>query len=95
MDLWKHDSFINENIPFLFNKEIIEYDMKDAGFSLTQEFNLLPLDKITYLSKLKKDRRKVEMGLIERDNSTYRDNKYETIATKNYVNKQLIVKEIK
>ena len=40
--LWERDLFYNKNIPFLFNKEIIEYDMKEAGFSLVQEFHLLP-----------------------------------------------------
>lgn len=75
--IWKQDTFVNENIPFLFNKEIIEYDMKDAGFSLTQEFELLDKNDIDKLGKLKKDRRKVEMGKIERDNSEYRDSKKE------------------
>jgi len=76
-ELWKRDSFINENIPFLFNKEIIEYDMKDAGFSLTQEFKLLDKSMIDKLEKYKKDKRKIEMGKIERDNSEYRDAKKE------------------
>lgn len=75
--LWQRDSFINENIPFLFNKEIIEYDMKDAGFSLTQEYELLDEKTIEKLAKLKKDNRKVQMGKIERDNSEYRDAKKE------------------
>ena len=76
-ELWKQDSFINENIPFLFNKEIIEYDMKDAGFSLTQEFKLLDKTIIEKLAKYKKDKRKIEMGKIERDDSKYRDAKKE------------------
>ena len=75
--LWQRDSFINENIPFMFNKEIIEYDMKDAGFSLTQEYELLDSKMIEKLAKLKKDKRKVEMGKIERDNSEYREAKKE------------------
>lgn len=75
--LWERDSFINENIPFLFNKEIIEYDMKDAGFSLSREFKLLDPEILTKLGKLKKDRRKIEMGIIERDNKSYRDAKKE------------------
>ena len=37
--LWKNDNFLNRNIMFLFNKEITEYDMKEAGFSLIQEFH--------------------------------------------------------
>ena len=75
--LWQRDTFINENIPFLFNKEIIEYDMKDAGFSLTQEYELLDANTISKLEKFKKDKRKVEMGKIERDNSEYREAKKE------------------
>lgn len=51
--------------------------MKDAGFSLTQEFKLLDNSTIEKLSKLKKDRRKIEMGKIERDNQKYRDAKKE------------------
>ena len=51
--------------------------MKDAGFSLTQEFKLLSNKQIESLAKLKKDRRKVEMGKIERDNSEYREAKKE------------------
>ena len=40
-ELWKNDTFINPNIVYTFNKEIIEYDLKEAGFSLTKEYNLL------------------------------------------------------
>lgn len=70
--LWQKDSFINENIPFLFNKEIIEYDMKNAGFSLTKEFELLDKSTINKLEKMKKERCKIEMGKIERDNEEYK-----------------------
>lgn len=70
-DVWKRDLFVNDNIPFLFNKEIIEYDMKEAGFSLTKEFNLLPDDIISKLNKYGKEKRKVELGKIQRDNKEY------------------------
>ena len=72
-DLWKRDLYINNNIPFLFNKEIIEYDMKDAGFSLTKEFNLLTPELISKLNKYGKDKRKIELGKLQRDDSNYRD----------------------
>lgn len=70
--LWKHDSYINKNVPFLFNKEIIEYDMKEAGFSLTQEFQLLDKKEIEKLKKYRKDNRKIELGKIQRNNETYK-----------------------
>ena len=78
--LWKNDSFINQNIPYLFNQEIIEYDMKEAGFSLTKEFQLLDKKIIEKLEKYKKDKRKVELGKIQRDDKDYRDNLKQAFA---------------
>ena len=78
--LWKNDSFINQNIPYLFNHEIIEYDMKDAGFSLTREFHLLDEKIIEKLDKYKKDKRKIELGKIQRDDKDYRDNLKKSFA---------------
>ena len=45
------DLYINPNIFYLFNKEIIEYDMKEAGFSLIQEYKLLDEKEIEKLKK--------------------------------------------
>lgn len=72
-DLYKRDLFINENFPYLFNREIIEYDMREAGFSLTKEYELLPKSTIKTLERMKKDFRKVELGKIQRDNKEYRE----------------------
>lgn len=72
--LWTHDSFINPNIPFVFNKEITEYDMKEAGFSLTKEFQLLDKDTIKKLEKYPKDQRKIRLGVIQREDEKYREN---------------------
>ena len=54
-DLYLKDSFINDNIPYLFNANIIEYDMKDAGFSLTREYKLLSDSMIEKLDKMDKE----------------------------------------
>ena len=32
-------TWLNPNIEYLFDSEIIEYDMSDAGFSLVKEFH--------------------------------------------------------
>lgn len=85
--LWKHDTYTNPNIAFLFNKEIIEYDMKDAGFSLTREYNLLDDKTITKLSKYEKNKRKVTLGKIQRDDKEYRDSLKESfkLARKEFI----------
>ena len=71
--LWKYDTFINENIPYTFNTEIIEYDMKEAGFSISKEFKLLDKNTIKRLEKLSKDRRKVTLGNMQNSVAGYKD----------------------
>ena len=72
-DIWKHDLYNNQNIPFLFNKDIYEYDMKDAGFSLIREFEQLPKYKIKELEKVTdKHERKVRIGKIERSDERFK-----------------------
>ena len=36
-------TWLNPNIEYLFGDEIIDYDMKDAGFNLIKQYRLLPL----------------------------------------------------
>ena len=71
--LYKSDTFINDNIFYLFNKTIYEYDMKDAGFNLSKAYKLLPESKLEELGRLKKDRRKIEIGNLQRADETYKE----------------------
>lgn len=71
-NLYNRDSFINPNIVFLFNREIIEYDMKEAGFSLIQEYKLLPQRIIDELKKLPKEKRKIKIGVLQREDEKLR-----------------------
>lgn len=64
-ELWKKDNYINDNMYYLFNKEITEYDMKEGGFSLIQEFKLLDDNTIKELKKHGKDERKVLIGKMQ------------------------------
>ena len=73
-DIYKSDSFKNHNIPFLFNKDIVEYDMKDAGYSLVQEFDLLPKNIIDNLGKMKKKQRTIEIGKIQGNDEEFKNN---------------------
>lgn len=71
--LYKSDTFINDNIFYLFNKTIYEFDMKDAGYNLSIAYKLLPEDKLEELGRLKKERRRIEIGKIQRDNKEFKE----------------------
>ena len=71
--LYKSDTFINDNIFYLFNKTIYEYDMKSAGYNLSRAYKLLPESKLEELGRLKKERRSIEIGNIQRVNPEYKE----------------------
>lgn len=71
--LWKRDTWSNPSIPFLFNRNIIEYDIKQAGFSITKEYELLPASKIQKLAVMKEMDVKVRLGILQRDDKSFRD----------------------
>lgn len=63
-------TWLNPDIEYLFNNEIIEYDIRDAGFSLIKQFKLLPDDKIRELTSLDKGfERHRAIGMLQRNNS--------------------------
>lgn len=61
-------SWLNPNIEYLFNAEIIEYDMRDAGFTIIKQFQLLDSDQIKNLSRLDKDERTRAIGKLQINN---------------------------
>ena len=71
--LYKSDTFINDNIFYLFNKMIYEYDMKDAGYNLSRAYKLLPESKLEELGRYKKERRTIELGNLQRADSEYKE----------------------
>lgn len=79
-NIYDNDNFINEHIPCIFNSTIIEYDMKDAGFSLTKEYKLLDDATISMLDKLGKQERKVKLGKIQIKNRDYAKNLVQAFA---------------
>jgi len=65
-------TWLNPNIEYLFGDEIIEYDMRDAGFSLIKQYRLLPDAMIRELSALPKGiERNTKVGLIQRDDKEF------------------------
>ena len=71
MSLYTRHGYLNKDIVYLVSNEIIEYDMVSAGLSLTKMFKLLDEDTISYLEKLPKQNRNIEMGLMQRKDKEY------------------------
>ena len=62
----------NPNIEYLFNNEIIEYDLKDAGLNIIKEYKLLSISEINRLESLGKGfNRHKEIGLLQRNDKEF------------------------
>ena len=68
--IWERDNYMAD-IESIFNRTIVEYDMKSANTSLAKEFNLLPKDLITELENLPKQEREIRVGLLKRNDKGY------------------------
>lgn len=64
-----HDKSIwfNDNIQYIFHKNIVEYDMNAASVSVCERFKLLTDSEIEKLKLMPKDQRTRWMGLKQRD----------------------------
>ena len=65
-ELYKRTLWINKNIEFLFDTEIIEYDIHAAGPSICREFKLLPESLLDEIDKMDKKSKNIKIGLIQR-----------------------------
>ena len=60
-------TWMNPNIEYLFDNDIIEFDIRDAGFSIIKQFRLLPDEKIREVSLLNKGlERHIAIGKLQR-----------------------------
>lgn len=71
--LYLRDTYLNKNIPFLFNRVIIEYDLKSANTSLCKEYNLLPKEEIDKIEKKNKKGRVVTIGLLQKKDKKFKE----------------------
>lgn len=70
--LYRHDRYLNKNIPYIISNEIVEYDMQSAGFNLIKKFRLLDDNKIAYLETLPKKDRHIQIGWYQRKDKEFR-----------------------
>ena len=69
---YKKTTWVNPNIDYLFNEDIVEYDISDAGFNIIKQFNLLPANEIKELSMIPKGiKRHIAVGLKQKENKAF------------------------
>lgn len=69
----ERELWTDKSISFLVS-DIIEYDMREAGFSIIKERKLLPQNQIDEIAKIPdKKMRHIEVGKVQRGNKTLRE----------------------
>ena len=63
--------YLNEDILYLRNKRLVEYDIVEGGYSVARNEKLLPRDFLRRLAKLDKKRRHVEIGIYSGEHKEF------------------------
>lgn len=69
--LYLKDQYLDKTIPYLISSDIIEYDIRSAGYSLSRHYHLLNDDVLNLLDTLPKKDRQIKIGLLLRDDAEY------------------------
>lgn len=64
--LYNKHNYLNKNIDYIISKEIIEYDIKSAGFNIIKRYRLLPEEDINNLELLDKKERQIQIGKFQK-----------------------------
>lgn len=72
--LYTKDLYRNKDIDYLISREIVEYDMKNAGFNIIKKFKLLPQSEIEYISTLSKKEKNIYIGKQQLSNPSLKEN---------------------
>lgn len=72
--LYKRDTYLNKDIPFIYGTNIYEYDMHHAGISICKYFDLLPEEEIERIENKSKNKKQiaVTLGKLQRKNSEFK-----------------------
>lgn len=72
MEIWERSLWTNPNIQFLFDNEIIEYDLHNAGLSISKALKLLDANTLEELSKIQdKHKLVVALGNLQKTDKEY------------------------
>lgn len=65
--------WFNENIQYMFRKNIVEYDMQAASLSVSRRYNLLDENLLIQLENTPKEKRTVQVGLMQKHDKEFSD----------------------
>lgn len=69
--LYENDKYLNKDIEYIFGNEIIEYDLKSAGFNILCHFNLISDSTKNKLANMGKKERQVQIGIMQKNNKEF------------------------
>lgn len=74
-ELYKRDTYLNKDIPYIFGRHIYEYDMHHAGISITKQFHLLPEESINKIEKKAKNKKDIAvlLGKVQQKDKDYKE----------------------
>lgn len=61
----------NSGLPLLINAQITEYDIRSGNTSMMRTYQLAEEDKIEYLESLSKERRVIQVGLMQQEDRQF------------------------
>ena len=73
--------WFNENISYMFRKNIVEYDMQSASLSVSERFELIDPLRLEQLRSMPKDQRVREVGLMQRSDKEFSERMLKGIVT--------------
>lgn len=73
-DMYAKTLWMNPNNEYVFNQNIVEYDMQSASLSISRRFKLMPKDVIDKWERMPKDQRTKLVGLKQRDDKEFSQN---------------------
>lgn len=71
--LYERHNYLNKDIEYIISSEIIEYDIKSAGFNLIKENKLVDEKIINEIEKMNKKERQIKIGLLQREDSDLKE----------------------
>lgn len=71
--LYENHLYLNKNIDYIISHEIIEYDIRSAGYNIIKYYNLLPQKYIDVLENLDKKEKQIQIGKYQRDFKGFSD----------------------
>ena len=80
LSLSKKTYYTNDNIPYLINTYIREYDLRKAGQSALLVAGCIDRKQYEYLCSLPREQRQIQTGLLLRDNPYFVEASKSTIA---------------